>query len=92
LGKKGQEGILKSMASRATFLETDTHRVRFVYTYIKGSKSSKKISFSADFRSFSKIGDLFRIGHSFCEDLLLTVEPRARLGGFVCQSASTTNT
>jgi transposase len=32
LGKKGQEGILKSMASRATFLETDTHRVRFVYT------------------------------------------------------------
>lgn len=32
LGKKGEKGILKSMKSRVAFLETDTHRVRFVYT------------------------------------------------------------
>jgi len=32
LGEKGKRGILKNMPSRAAFLETDTHRVRFVYT------------------------------------------------------------
>lgn len=31
LGKKGERGILESMASRAEFLEDKSHRVRFVY-------------------------------------------------------------
>jgi transposase len=32
LGKKGSHGVLKSMASRRSFLSKTSHRIRFVYT------------------------------------------------------------
>jgi len=32
LGLKGKSGILQNMANRATFLQNQSHRIRFVYT------------------------------------------------------------
>ena len=32
LGKKGQSGVLHSMATRATFLQDSAHRIRLIYT------------------------------------------------------------
>ncbi len=32
LGIKGEEGILETMATRAEFLQSSSHRIRFVYT------------------------------------------------------------
>ncbi len=32
LGEKGKEGVLQNMSSRAEFLQTESHRIRFIYT------------------------------------------------------------
>ena len=32
LGRKGRWGVLRSMSSRAAFLQDESHRIRFVYT------------------------------------------------------------